>query len=651
MTGNNARLLLGRGFVVLLLCLCTGWTMAQANNTVTASVQPAQVTVGDSVTYEVTVNLTGSGQPSVAVPALSPDTGLSNPTAAGQQTSLESYIVNGDFRSVQRITYMYSIRTSKEGTFTIPPATVTINGKSFDTKPVQIEVRSVPKATDVPSELAGLVVAPLISGNPELQRKLTGVIFILPVLSKPEPYNGEQVRISYHLVIEPGALAEAGLLPRTNLDGVKIPPMNEFITEELYPFPQDLKFQERKIGGKLYLVAPVYEAVISSTKAGKLAIEPFQVSMIFSLRSRSGQAPSPFANDPFFSSLNPLSIMGGNSVQVIAQSPLLTLDVKPVPSAGRPADFAGAVGTFKMESKVDKKKAKAFDDTIALKVTVEGEGNTDSLSPPTLPSLPGFTVLGEPEQQTTGRKEDDDYISVKTFSYTLRPTATGPQTIPPIQMSYFEPEKEKFLRLGSDPIALEIAPGSRPAPAQAPPGPEDTPGETPPAEPDLRYISTEQITPPNSGLNRFQGMPGIAMFLLPPTLLAFAGAVAWRQKRSQNRMVDAAKLSKGASNQHLKNAQAALAGGHSRDMAAELGEGVRLHFASRFGITGAEATIPEIEERLTRNHAPAELTAGIIRILETCDSAQYANASIPEAGARQTYEEAIRLLKESEAFT
>ncbi len=650
MTGSCVRVTLQRFLLFFAMGLCTSLCLAQRNSTVSASVQPAQVSVGDSIIYEVSVNLTGSGQPSVAVPAISPDTGLSNPTPAGQQTSLESYIVNGDFRSVQRITYAYSIRTSKEGTFTIPPSTVTINGKTVETQPVEVEVRSVPKATNVPSELEGLVVAPNVSGNPELQRKLTGVIFILPVLSNNDPYNGEQVRISYHLVIEPKALEDAGLLPHTNLDGVKVPPMNEFITEELYPFPQDLKFQERKIGGKIYLVAPVYEAVISSTKAGKLQIEPFQVSMIFSMRSRGRQASSPFGNDPFFSSINPLSVMGGNSIQVIAQSPLLSLNVKAVPEIDRPANFAGAVGTFKVSAEVDKKTAKAFDETIALDVTVEGVGNTDSLSPPTLPSMPGFTVLGEPEQQTTGHKVEDEYVSVKKFSYTLRPTVSGAQTIPPVEMSYFEPKTETFIKTGSEAIPLSISPGTRPAPAPTPQSVEDEPEKAPPAELDLRYISTERLSDPNSGLNRFAGFPGMVTFLLPPFFLAAAGMVAWRQKQSQHKLSDPIKLARVSSAQHLKDAQVALDAGKNQEMASELAEGMRLHFASRFRITGAEATIPALEEHLTRSGAPSELTAAMTRVLEVCDSAQYAPSSLSKADGRELYTEAMRVLKESETF-
>jgi len=621
------------------------------NSPVVASVQPAQVTVGDVVNYQVTVSITGSGQPSVAVPIIDPDTGLSTPAKSGTQSNIETYVVNGQFRSVQTVTNLYTIRTSKVGNFTIPPASVTLNGKTYETDPVEIKVQAMPEAKDIPTELKGLVIAPQVSGNPELQRRLTGVIFVLPVLSKTSPYNGEQIRISYHLVIDPKALGEAGLLPRTNLDGVNIPEMTDFIKEELYPFPQELKFQEREIGGKLFIVAPVYEAVIASTKTGELSIDPFQISMLFSQRNQSARGRSPYDNDPFFSSMNPLGIMGSSAVKVIAQSPSLTIDVKPVPEQNRPADYAGAVGDLNVVAQVDKKQAKAYDETVQLDVILEGEGNTESLSAPTLPALPGFTVLGEPEQESGGRKEDDKYISVKKFSYTLRPTTPGKQTIPEISISTFEPQKEEFKKVSTEPINIEIAPGSKPAPMPVPDASSDevnVPDQAPPDEGDLRYIATGSFTRRTFIENLFTGTLSYVMFLLPASLLGASAAVAMMRQRAGNRRVDPRKQAATASSRHLKAAHQALSANQPREMYSELAEGIRYFFAAKFAVPVAEMTVPEIEERLTKTGAVPELINRISAILETCDSAQYAPATI-HGNEATLLREAETLLKSAEA--
>lgn len=633
------------GLMLAPVAIQSSRAQTRGQSPVSATVEPAQVTVGDTVMYEVTVQVTGAGQPQVAVPVMDPDSGLSTPVPSGTQTSVQTYINNGQFVSIQSIIYRYSIRTGKVGDFTIPPATVTLNGRTYDTQPVQVKVRPLPEAKNIPTELEGLVVPPQLHDNPELQRRLTGVVFILPVISDTEPYNGEQVRVSYHLVIDPKALSDAGLLPRTNLDNIRIPQMSDFIAEELYPFPQDLKFQEREIGNQLYLVAPIYEAVIASTKSGDLSIEPFQISMLFTLKNQSGRRQSPF-DDPFFSSLGGLSPLGGNAVNVIAQSPVLKLNVKPVPTENRPADFAGAVGTFNMRAEVDKKQARTYDDTIKLDVIVEGEGNTESLSPPTLPDLPAFSVLGEPEVESSGRKEDDRYISSKRFSYTLRPTTPGNNSIPPITMSTFNPESEEFVKIASEPIPMTISAGSRPAPAPVKASAEPVDEASPAPEADLRYIATGTL--PSAGFISGLTVPRVAALFLLPLAITIAGvALSWQQKHSAHKRVDRRRLDTASSSHHLKEAHRSLGAGEIAKVYGELSEGIRLFFAARFGISVAEVTVPEIEERLSRKGAPRDLINKVTHVLEACDAARYAPVVPSRGEAVTSVNDAEKVLKEA----
>src|SRR5690606_4627602 len=127
-SGAGAQWLRWIGLLWLILVNVAGG-LAQ-NSAVSASVQPAQVTVGDSISYQVSVQITGAGQPSVAIPVIDPAAALSTPSPPGQQSSVETYIEDGDFRSVQRSIYSCLIRPRTPGTFTIPPATVTLNGRT-----------------------------------------------------------------------------------------------------------------------------------------------------------------------------------------------------------------------------------------------------------------------------------------------------------------------------------------------------------------------------------------------------------------------------------------------------------------------------------------------------------------------------------------
>lgn len=652
-TAWDIRRMMLLGWIAAWCLVLSGNVFGQAVPGVSASVKPARVTVGEVVTYEVSVDFTGRGQPSVSVPVIDADTGLSTPSNARTRQEREQYITPQGYALVNKYVFLYNIRTSKAGKFEIPPATVTLNGQRTQTNSVELTVADLPQAREVPKELEGLVAPPLVSGNPELQRRLTGGIFILPVLAKNDPYNGEQVRVSFHLVIDPDALREARLQPRTNLDGVTVPSMNQFIKEELFPFPQDLSFKERKIGDRHYLVAPVYEAVIASTKSGELEIEPFHISMYFSQAggSQRSQLPPGFANDPFFSNLAPLSSFGTNTIRVIAQSPVLKLNVKPLPAGGQPSNFGGAVGEFEVTAEVDKRQARAYDDTISLRVKVEGEGNAESISAPELPQMPGFTVLGRPTTRTGGQPTDDEYVSTKIFEYTLRPTQPGNTEIPPVQLPYFDPEGEEYKLAVSDRIAMEIAPGTRPVPTPVQVvEDEEDPDETAP-EVDLRYVSADPLPAPGGGLGRIWGALGVVMFLMPPALAGASMAMAWVNNRRATQVVDSRKTFRSASNEHLREAGQALSSGDYTKMAAELAEGIRLHFAARLQLSVAEITIPAIEENLSQAGAPPDLVSGISRVLETCDSAQYGGGlGLNQGSARSLNKEALALLKRSEDF-
>lgn len=654
MTGNIGSIALKFTLcLVLAVMLVTGARAQSSGSPVSAQVQPAQVTVGDQVTYKVTVNVTGAAQqPTVAVPILDKDTGLSAPVPLGTQTSQQSIVINGSYKTFHTIVYNYSINTSKEGRFTIPPATVTLSGKTYDTVPVEILVQEAPKAQNLPSELEGLVVPPAVRGNPELQRKLTGAIFILPILTNNTPYNGEQVRIAYHLVIDLEALEQAGLTPRVNLDGVEEPAMNDFIKQVLFPFPQEIKFQDRKFGDKVYKVAPIYEAAITSTKTGKLPIENFQISMIFSMRNQRGA--SPFPDDPFFGSM-PFGL-GGTGVQVIAQSPKLTLDVKDTPEQGKPAGFSGVVGNYTLTAEVDKKQVRAYDDTVELVLTITGDGNTESFSPPDLPTMAGFTVLGSPEQQVSGRKENDRYISTKKLTYTVRPTTPGNQVIPSITIDTFDPAQSQYVPVSSDPITINVLPGSKPAPKDPAPAAnqqdEDSGDAAPPSvqNSDYRYIHTGNFAIAGWSRSLFSSRTAVAFFAIPLGLVGLAMGVHFSRKARSRGAVDKRRQALSASSHHLKLAHQALGAGQIQDMFTELSSGIRQHFAARLGIPVADVTIPELEDRLTERKVPEEIVHGLVDTLETCDRAVFSPVSATPETAKALYRDADQLLKQTEKY-
>jgi len=123
--------------------------------------------------------------------------------------------------------------------------------------------------------------------------------------------------------------------------------------------------------------------------------------------------------------------------------------VLPIPSDGKPRDYRGAVGRYRIITQADTKAVDAGD-PVTLRIGVLGDGRMDLVQAP---------PLSEVSELTTGFKVEDplagfvqDYT--KIFVTTIRPRSPDVTEIPPIPFSFFDPEKKAYETVYSDPIPL-----------------------------------------------------------------------------------------------------------------------------------------------------------------------------------------------------
>src|SRR5262249_57024823 len=67
----------------------------------------------------------------------------------------------------------------------------------------------------------------------------------------------------------------------------------------------------------------------------------------------------------------------------VSSSAPLTIDIRPVPSAGQPASFSGAIGRFQLEADANPKILRVGD-PLSVTLTVRGEGLLETVHPPAL---------------------------------------------------------------------------------------------------------------------------------------------------------------------------------------------------------------------------------------------------------------------------
>ncbi len=134
---------------------------------------------------------------------------------------------------------------------------------------------------------------------------------------------------------------------------------------------------------------------------------------------------------------------------VVLMSPGTEVTVLPLPAEGRPSSFSGAVGHFSLEATADTDHVRVGE-PIELRLVVQGDGNLDRVSTAGLPES------GELKTYPPTASQKDD---TKTFVQAVVPQRAGATQIPPVEMSYFDPDAARYVTLHSAAIPIDVKPG------------------------------------------------------------------------------------------------------------------------------------------------------------------------------------------------
>jgi hypothetical protein len=139
------------------------------------------------------------------------------------------------------------------------------------------------------------------------------------------------------------------------------------------------------------------------------------------------------------------------------RSEAVTLVVVDVPAAGRPADWAGAVGVWKASARVDTARDRAGD-PLVLTLRVEGTGNVTLLSRPHI-DIPWANVVAANERVRLDSTPSAMRGS-KEFDWLVTPRASGSQRVPAFRFSYFNPFSKRYESSATEPFTVQVAQGS-----------------------------------------------------------------------------------------------------------------------------------------------------------------------------------------------
>ncbi|HSM35180.1 MAG TPA: BatD family protein [Longimicrobiales bacterium] len=138
----------------------------------------------------------------------------------------------------------------------------------------------------------------------------------------------------------------------------------------------------------------------------------------------------------------------------VVESGRPTLVVLDLPASGRPDDFQGAVGRYRVAARLQP-GATTAGDGVRLEVTVTGSGYVKPLPAPALRPATGLELLSPMEEadiRTTNQGLEGD----KTFSWIVVPERPGTFELPEVRYPYFDPDLRRYAVARSAPLRLEV---------------------------------------------------------------------------------------------------------------------------------------------------------------------------------------------------
>jgi hypothetical protein len=147
-----------------------------------------------------------------------------------------------------------------------------------------------------------------------------------------------------------------------------------------------------------------------------------------------------------------------------------TLAVRPLPDAGRPAGFTGAIGSgLVLERHLDPVTA-SVGEGLSVELRVSGKGNTALWPNPDLRWPAGVRAYLERVDEHV-QSADGQVGGTKTFRYLVVPDSAGALALPAVHYPYFDLATDRYTELAVAPASVPVASrGETAASAALPPG-------------------------------------------------------------------------------------------------------------------------------------------------------------------------------------
>lgn len=306
-------------------------------------------------------------------------------------------------------------------------------------------------------------------------------------VNNESPYAGEQILYTFRYY---------SYLSSADVRDV-LPEFEGFWLTDIYGLANSSRIEA--INGRQYVVQEVY-ADITPIQPGELIISPAVL-----------EVPPTVFRDALRLETDPIRIT-----------------VRPLPD-GAPNGFNGAVGQFNASFSLDETTI-TLGQPLTLTMTVDGTGSLERLTAPRLPVVEGWRIYTNPSRYEVSEVGSLRF-GQKVFEWLLVPEQTGTQVFPSIDFVFFDPQRDVYRTLTSDPLMIQVFPG------------EDNLNQLP----SFTDVNGEQIVQPLKPVNLSSFSPQLPdgfwlLWFVPPALVVLVRVGLWGRSRLTVRQLHQRKI-------------------------------------------------------------------------------------------------------------
>ena len=603
---------------IILFCFVSIYTLEAQSDVSFRTICKKQVSVGEQ--FQVSYELNGDGK-DFKTPNFTNFEIIGGPFTS---TSSSVQIINGSVTRANTQTFSFHLRAIKEGVFTIPSASITVDKKKITSEPCEINV--------VASASGASTYNGATSNTNNSKSNITAKeVFLKATPNKKKVYQGEQILLTYNIYYT---------IPISQLSVSKSPSYSGFWTKDITENDGSLQQSSTVIDGQQYNVATIKEIVLFPQKSGNLIIDPLDLTCVAQIRQQRKRTQG---YDPFEDFFGDVMGTSYTNVRKDIKSQPITIEVEPLPTVNKPESFQGAVGQFTFTSKIDKSELKV-NEAFTLTLTVSGKGNIELLELPKPVFPPDFEVY-DPKVSTTVKNNALGIYGSKKAEYIIIPRVSGDFTLEDIEFSYFNPSLKKYETLKSDLHTIQVQKDAS----------SSNSGIYTPGQADIKYLGSD-IRHINASDNALS-ITGTTFFMSPLYIaiiiimvLAFViTLLVYKRinKFNKNQVLVKNKKATKIAKKRLNNAHTYLVNNNQNSFYEEFSQALWGYISDKLNISRSQLSMESVKEIMLSKEVSEEIVNEFIDLLNNCEFARFAPGDSSKK-MDELYQKGIELITKAE---